>query len=50
MKFYFIYRERNEENEIVSMGISPKYDTKEEMYLNAEFVERMGYEVKYKIA
>lgn len=49
MKFYFIYRQRDDKGEIVKMGISPKYTDKNEMYLNAEFMQRSGYDIQYKI-
>lgn len=49
MKFYFIYRTRNDEGIITSMGFSSLYDTKEEMWENLEFQRLCGYEVLPKV-
>lgn len=46
MKFYFIYKTRNEAGDITSMGFSRLYDDKDEMWENLEFQRLCGYECR----
>lgn len=47
--FYFIFRTRNEAGIITSMGFSPVYEKKEEMWENLEFQRLCGYECIPKV-